>query len=60
MTDVALQALDFLSWHSATVVILLKNQTDDVSLASVEEIHLLISLCASVLSFVPKSELVCL
>ncbi|KAJ6619045.1 nucleoporin Nup186/Nup192/Nup205 [Mycena sp. CBHHK59/15] len=51
------QALDFLSSHSATIVILLKNETDQIPLALMEEIHLLVSLCASVLPFVPKSEL---
>jgi len=57
-TDITLQALDFLSCHGATIVILLKNETDYVSLALVEEIHLLMSLCANVLPFVPRSELV--
>jgi nuclear pore complex protein Nup205 len=54
----AYQALDFLSSHRDTVVILLRSETDYVPLALVEEIHLLVSLCASVLPFVPKSELV--
>ncbi|KAJ7778502.1 nucleoporin Nup186/Nup192/Nup205 [Mycena metata] len=51
------QALDFLSNHSATIVILLKNETDQLPLALVEEMHLLVSLCAGVLTHVPKSEL---
>ncbi|KAJ7619541.1 nucleoporin Nup186/Nup192/Nup205 [Roridomyces roridus] len=51
------QALDFLSSHSATIVILLKNDTDQIPLAFVEEMHLLISLCTGVLPNVPKSEL---
>ncbi|KAJ7041203.1 nucleoporin Nup186/Nup192/Nup205 [Mycena alexandri] len=51
------QALDFLSNHSATIVILLKNETDQLPLALVEEMHLLVSLCTGVLTHVPKSEL---
>ncbi|KAJ6526561.1 nucleoporin Nup186/Nup192/Nup205 [Mycena vulgaris] len=51
------QALDFLSSHSATIVILLKNETEQTALALVDEIHLLVSLCAGVLTHVPKSEL---
>ncbi|KAJ7482279.1 nucleoporin Nup186/Nup192/Nup205 [Mycena galericulata] len=51
------QALDFLSSHSATVVILLKNDTEQIPLALVEEMHLLMSLCAGVLPHVPNSEL---
>ncbi|KAJ7128145.1 nucleoporin Nup186/Nup192/Nup205 [Mycena crocata] len=54
---VANQALDFLSSHSATIVILLKNETEQIPLAFVEEMHLLVSLCAGVLTCVPKSEL---
>jgi nuclear pore complex protein Nup205 len=52
------QALDFLSSHSATIVILLKNETDYVPLALLEEIHLIVTLCGSILPSVPKSELV--
>ncbi|KAJ7504139.1 hypothetical protein B0H11DRAFT_2349435 [Mycena galericulata] len=51
------QALDFLSSHSTTVVILLKNDTEQIPLALVEEMHLLMSLCAGVLPHVPNSEL---
>ncbi|KAJ7777509.1 nucleoporin Nup186/Nup192/Nup205 [Mycena maculata] len=54
---VSSQALDFLSSHSATIVILLKNETAQIPLALVEEMHLLMSLCAGVLPHVPKSEL---
>ncbi|KAJ7682921.1 nucleoporin Nup186/Nup192/Nup205 [Mycena rosella] len=50
-------ALDFLSSHSATIVILLKNETEQTPLALVDEMHLLVSLCAGVLTHVPKSEL---
>jgi len=51
------QALDFLSNHSATIVILLKNETDIIALSLIEELHLLVALCAFVLPIVPKSEL---
>ncbi|PBK92623.1 hypothetical protein ARMGADRAFT_1165701 [Armillaria gallica] len=51
------QALDFLSMHSPTIVILLKNEIDDISLSLLEEIHLLVSLCTNVLPLVPKTEL---
>ncbi|KAK0463078.1 nucleoporin Nup186/Nup192/Nup205, partial [Desarmillaria tabescens] len=51
------QALDFLSKHSPTIVILLKNEIDDISLSLLEEIHLLVSLCTNVLPLVPKTEL---
>ncbi|KIK56168.1 hypothetical protein GYMLUDRAFT_87421 [Collybiopsis luxurians FD-317 M1] len=51
------QALDFLSRHSATMVILLKNETNDFSLSLLEEIHLLVMLCAQIIPLVPQSEL---
>ncbi|PPQ63451.1 hypothetical protein CVT24_004983 [Panaeolus cyanescens] len=51
------QALDFLSNHSATIAILLKNEAEYVSLATLEEIHLIVALCTSVLPSVPKSDL---
>ncbi|KAF8918329.1 nucleoporin Nup186/Nup192/Nup205 [Mucidula mucida] len=51
------QALDFLSKHSPTIVILLKNETEDLSLSLLEEIHLLISLSTNVLHVVPKTDL---
>ncbi|KAJ3879118.1 nucleoporin Nup186/Nup192/Nup205 [Lentinula edodes] len=51
------QALDFISRHSATIIILLKNETEDFSLALLEEVHLLVTLCAQVLPLVPRSEL---
>ncbi|KAJ7584798.1 nucleoporin Nup186/Nup192/Nup205 [Mycena floridula] len=51
------QALEFLSQHSATIVILLKNDLEDVSMALIEEIHLLVSLGARVLPHVGKVEL---
>ncbi|KAF8064189.1 nucleoporin Nup186/Nup192/Nup205 [Lyophyllum atratum] len=51
------QALDFLTSHSATIAILLKNDADYVPLALLEEIHLIVTLSASVLPSVPKSEM---
>jgi nuclear pore complex protein Nup205 len=57
-SDDSFQALEFLSSHSATIVILLKNEMDYVPLALLEEIHLIVTLCGSVLPSVPKSELV--
>ncbi|THH18242.1 hypothetical protein EW146_g2707 [Bondarzewia mesenterica] len=57
-TTAANQALQFLSGHRDTVAILLKNDSDDISLSVLNEIHLLVSLCASVFPQVPKSELV--
>lgn len=56
-TTLTNQALDFLSSHSATIVILLKNETDYVPLALLEEIHLIVTLCGSILPSVPKSEI---
>jgi nuclear pore complex protein Nup205 len=52
------KALSFLSSHGSTIAILLKNEADYISLANLEEIHLIISLCTSVLPSVPKEELV--
>ncbi|KAJ3730809.1 hypothetical protein C8R42DRAFT_715470 [Lentinula raphanica] len=51
------QALDFISRHSATIVILLKNETGYFSLALLEELDLLVTLCAEVLPLVPRSEM---
>ncbi|EIW76673.1 hypothetical protein CONPUDRAFT_92653 [Coniophora puteana RWD-64-598 SS2] len=51
------QALDFLSNHRDTISILLKNADEEISLSFIEEIHLLVSLCSSVLPLVPKSDL---
>ena len=52
------QALKFLSSHRDTLIILLKNEVDDLSLAVIEEARLVVSLCANVLHLVPKTELV--
>ncbi|KAG6907715.1 hypothetical protein DXG01_007628 [Tephrocybe rancida] len=51
------QALDLLTKHSATFTILLKNDADYIPLAFLEEIHLIVTLSASVISIVPKSEM---
>jgi len=52
------QALDFLSSHRETIIILLKNDFDEIGLSIIQEIHLVVSLSRSVLTLVPKSELV--
>ncbi|KAG6837755.1 hypothetical protein H0H93_001682 [Arthromyces matolae] len=52
-----IQALQFLTSHSATFTILLKDDSDCVPLAFLEEIHLLVTLSANVLPIVPKSAL---
>lgn len=55
-----LQVLEFLSSHGSTLVILLKNEADHVSLGILDEIHLIVSLCSNVLPSVPKREVVSL
>ncbi|KAH7909315.1 nucleoporin Nup186/Nup192/Nup205 [Hygrophoropsis aurantiaca] len=51
------QTLDFLSSHRDTIIIMLKNENEEVPLSFIQEVHLLVSLSASVLSLVPKSEM---
>ncbi|KAF7421056.1 hypothetical protein PC9H_011576 [Pleurotus ostreatus] len=51
------QVLDFLNNHSATIVILIKNEVEDVSLAVVQELQLIVTLCGSVLPSVPRADL---
>lgn len=51
------QALDFLSSHRETIIILLKNDSEEIGLSIVQEIHLVVSLSRSVLTLVPKTEL---
>ncbi|KAF7300289.1 hypothetical protein MKEN_01353000 [Mycena kentingensis (nom. inval.)] len=53
----AAQGLELLSSHSGTIVIMLKNEVEHIPLAFVEEMHLVVSLCSSILSHVPKAEL---
>ncbi|KAI0063325.1 hypothetical protein BV25DRAFT_416650 [Artomyces pyxidatus] len=57
-TTAASQALEFLSNHRDTAVILLKNDADEISLSVLDEIHLLVYLCSVVYPLVPKSELI--
>ena len=52
------QALQFLSSHRDTAVLLLKNEVDELSLSVMEEIRLLVSICSSVVHLVPTTELV--
>jgi hypothetical protein len=52
------QALELLSAHRDTVIILLKNEADHASLYIIEEVHLLIALCTNVLPLVPRPDLV--
>ncbi|KAF5345807.1 hypothetical protein D9756_010889 [Leucocoprinus leucothites] len=53
----ALQVVqEFLASHGSTIVILLKNDTDHNSLGILDEIHLIINLCTTILPSVPKSE----
>ncbi|KAI0324921.1 hypothetical protein GY45DRAFT_1331027 [Cubamyces sp. BRFM 1775] len=56
-TTAANHALQFLSAHRDTAVILLKMEVDELSLSVMEEIRLLVSLCSSVVHLVPKGEL---
>ena len=55
----SIQVLEFLHAHRDTIVILLRIDLDDVPLAVVDEINLVVSICTAVLPLVPKSELVC-
>ncbi|KAI8972576.1 nucleoporin Nup186/Nup192/Nup205 [Trametes punicea] len=56
-TTAANHALQFLSSHRDTAVILLKMEVDELSLSVMEEIRLLVSLCSNVVHLVPKTEL---
>ncbi|KAL6308871.1 nucleoporin Nup186/Nup192/Nup205 [Sparassis latifolia] len=51
------QALQFLSSRRDTAVLLLKNEVDELSLAVLEELRLLVSLCSNVVQHIPKTEL---
>ncbi|TFY75895.1 hypothetical protein EWM64_g8115 [Hericium alpestre] len=50
-------ALGFVSSHRDTIIILLKNDREGTSLSVLEEIHLLVLLCASVFPQVPRAEI---
>ncbi|KAI0042606.1 hypothetical protein FA95DRAFT_1610066 [Auriscalpium vulgare] len=52
------QALEFLTAHRDTIVILLKNDAEEVSLAVLDEVHLMVFLASVVFPLVPKSELI--
>ncbi|TFY78074.1 hypothetical protein EWM64_g5939 [Hericium alpestre] len=56
-TSAARQALGFVSSHRDTIIILLKNDREGTSLSVLEEIHLLVLLCASVFPQVPRAEI---
>ncbi|KAF8637106.1 hypothetical protein AX17_003010 [Amanita inopinata Kibby_2008] len=51
------QAMEFLTSHSDTIVILLKNEPAYVSQTLLDELHLVIALCANVMPSVPKTEM---
>lgn len=57
-SDPLFQALEFLASHRDTIIILLKSEVDFVSLSLVDEVHLLASISASIIPFVPQSEIV--
>ena len=50
--------MEFLKAHRDTAILLLKNETEDLSLSSLEEMRLLVSLSTHVLPLIPKAELV--
>lgn len=50
--------LDFVNNHSVTIVILIKYEVEGVSLAVVQELQLIVTLCGSVLPNVPQADLV--
>jgi nuclear pore complex protein Nup205 len=52
------QALEFLVQHRDTLVILLKSGDFD-SLAIIDEVRLVVHMCAEIFPRVPKEELVC-
>ncbi|KAH9922299.1 nucleoporin Nup186/Nup192/Nup205 [Epithele typhae] len=56
-TTAANQALQFLSMHRDTAVLLLKNDADELSLSVIEELRLLVLLCSNVVHLVPRAEL---
>ncbi|EIN05826.1 hypothetical protein PUNSTDRAFT_137309 [Punctularia strigosozonata HHB-11173 SS5] len=51
------QVMNFLTSHRETIVILLKSDAEMTSVAVIEEVTVLVELCASILPSVPKSEL---
>ncbi|PCH43029.1 hypothetical protein WOLCODRAFT_121398 [Wolfiporia cocos MD-104 SS10] len=49
--------LRFLTCHRDTIVLLLKNEVDELSLSVMEEVRLIVTLSASVLQLVPRLDL---
>jgi nuclear pore complex protein Nup205 len=47
-----------MSSHRDTVVMILRNDADEISLSVLDEIHLLVYLCSVIYPSAPKSELV--
>lgn len=52
------QAGEFLRAHRDTLILLLKNDGDERALAALEEMRLVVALCAGVLPAVPKTDIV--
>ena len=52
------QILEFITTHHATIAILIKTDVEALSLSTVEELHLIVSLCTRVLPYVEKEQLV--
>ncbi|EKM52358.1 uncharacterized protein PHACADRAFT_164266 [Phanerochaete carnosa HHB-10118-sp] len=52
------QGIEFLRAHRDTAILLLKSEAYELSLTTVEEMRLLVALCTSVLSAVPKTDVV--
>ncbi|TRM60040.1 nucleoporin Nup186/Nup192/Nup205 [Schizophyllum amplum] len=49
--------LDFITTHNATIVILIKTDIASLPLSVLDELHLIVSLCTHVLTYVPKEQL---
>ncbi|KAL1738819.1 nucleoporin Nup186/Nup192/Nup205, partial [Schizophyllum fasciatum] len=49
--------LEFITTHHATIAILIKTDAESLALFVVEELHLIVSLCARVLPYVAKEQL---
>jgi nuclear pore complex protein Nup205 len=60
LTKFPTQVLEFLNAHRDTIVILLKIDLDDIPLAVLDEINLVVAICTAILPLVSKSELVCI
>jgi len=51
------QALEFISSHRDTIIMILRNDADGISLSVLDELHLLVYLCSVAIPSVSKSEL---